>query len=149
MRRANPALKLATLINADSISPTLVSLLSLDDPQVARNFYREPGLISTSSDPLVQWVDKILYNDGQPLTAGSADLYGTYYDPRTAAGFKVMTFIVTAVASAVVGFGAGGLGGAAAMGGIIAGDVAGGQCDRNSTSTSIFVCVRNKFFCEL
>ncbi len=76
-----PAMNLATWIGAGNLGPALVNMLSLDDSSgaVAASFYRQ-GMVSTSSDPLVQWVDSALYNNGQPLTAGSAPLYGTYWD---------------------------------------------------------------------
>ena len=32
-----------------------------------------------SGDAFVNWVDQVLYNGGQPLTAGSVPLYGTYW----------------------------------------------------------------------
>ena len=38
------------------------------------------GRPARTGDPFVDWVDGILYNGGQPLTAGSAPLYGTYWD---------------------------------------------------------------------
>lgn len=93
----NPALKLAQWAHAGGIGSTLVDLLSLDDPSglLAKSFYRQMEFASSSNDPLVREVDKMLYNDGQPLTAGSAPLYGTYYDPRTAAGFHIMTVMLT------------------------------------------------------
>ncbi len=85
-----PAMNLATWIGAGNLGPSLVNLLSLDDPSgaVAATFYRQ-GMVSTSSDPLVQWVDSALYNNGQPLTAGSAPLYGTYWNPQATGAVQV------------------------------------------------------------
>ncbi len=85
-----PTLNLATWIGAGNLGPALVNMLSLDDSSgaVAASFYRQ-GMVSTSSDPLVQWVDSALYNNGQPLTAGSAPLYGTYWNPQATGAVQV------------------------------------------------------------
>jgi hypothetical protein len=89
-----PAMKLAMWIQADSMNRTLVGVLSLDDPggQVAANFYRQT-FVSESNDPLVNWVDKMLYNDGQPLTAGSAPLYGTYWDGQGRSAQEALSMV--------------------------------------------------------
>jgi hypothetical protein len=73
-----PALKLSMWIQADGVAATMVSVLSLNDAggQVAEKFYQQEAIFtSTSNDPLVQWVDSVLYNNGQPLTAGSLPIY--------------------------------------------------------------------------
>jgi hypothetical protein len=39
-----------------------------------------PASYGNAGDAFVNWVDEMLYNNGQPLTAGSAPLYGTYWN---------------------------------------------------------------------
>jgi hypothetical protein len=39
-----------------------------------------PSRMPYTGDPLVDSIDSMVYNNGQPLTAGSAPLYGTYWD---------------------------------------------------------------------
>jgi len=100
-----PVLKTANWIQGGSIGQSLVGLLSLNDTngQLARSYNRAPDFVSSSNDPLVWEVDSMLNNGGQPLTAGSAPLYGTYYDPRTAAAFKIMTVAAGIVVGGIVG----------------------------------------------
>ena len=38
---------------------------------------------SKTGDPYVDWVDSMLYNNGQPLTAGSSPLYGSYWNGQS------------------------------------------------------------------
>ena len=102
-----PAMNTAKWLQGSSIGGGLLSSLMLSDTsgEFANAYARtnQAQFSSSSSDPLVRWVDNALYNNGQPLTAGSAPLYGTYYDPRTAAGFKVTAFAATVVAGAIAG----------------------------------------------
>jgi hypothetical protein len=56
-------------------------LLAQADPTGGvASVFSHASVAPNSGDPYVQWVDQILYNNGQPLTAGSAPLYGTYWD---------------------------------------------------------------------
>jgi hypothetical protein len=56
-----------------NVESSVQQLLGITRPQ-------QPDRPSSTGDPLVDWVDSILYNNGQPLTAGSAPIYGTYWD---------------------------------------------------------------------
>jgi hypothetical protein len=48
-----------------------------DGTDYVANYFNKPReWYSRSSDPYVAWVDKMLYNNGQPLTIGSAPIYG-------------------------------------------------------------------------
>ncbi|MCI0681009.1 MAG: hypothetical protein L0Y71_02805, partial [Gemmataceae bacterium] len=50
-------------------------LAAADDTGFVANYGRRE-FRSSSSDPYVQWVDNVLHNNGEPLTAGSLPLYG-------------------------------------------------------------------------
>jgi hypothetical protein len=43
-----------------------------------------------SGDPLVNFVDRALYNNGNPLAVGSAPLYGTYWDGMGHSAFEAL-----------------------------------------------------------
>jgi hypothetical protein len=91
-----PALSLAGWVQGGSVVPSLVRVLTMDDAggQLAQTVYRQPAFVANSSDPLVAWVDNALYNNGEPLTAGSAPLYGTYYDPRATGAVQVISGVI-------------------------------------------------------
>ena len=87
-----PATGLATWIDEGELPLTAGTLLARGDHtgKVLDSFRPDQPIISTSNDPFVREVDAMLYNNGQPLTAGSAPLYGTYYDPRSGAGMRII-----------------------------------------------------------
>ena len=95
-----PAMRTAAWLQGSNIGGALVSLLSLADPDnvVAAAYFHtgQPApYSSTSSDPLVRYVDNTLYNNGQPLTAGSMPIYGTYFDRNAAGLVEVASGLVT------------------------------------------------------
>jgi hypothetical protein len=49
--------------------------------------FSHASVASNSGDPYVAWVDQMLANNGQPLTVGSAPIYGTYMDGTEALVF--------------------------------------------------------------
>jgi hypothetical protein len=94
-------------------------LLAQTDPTGGvATVFSHASVAPNSGDPYVQWVDGMLANNGQPLTAGSAPIYGTYMDGTEAlvfcGGVKIASGVffvaegtVAALAGGPVGIGLG------------------------------------------
>ena len=59
-------------------------------------------LVGSSGDEFVDWVDQVLYNNGQPLTVGSAPLYGTYWDGMGHSAQEALSMAAPYVAGGVM-----------------------------------------------
>ena len=122
-----PAMRTASWLQGSNIGGALVSLLSLADPDnvVAAAYFHtgQPApYSSTSSDPLVRYVDNTLYNNGQPLTAGSMPIYGTYFDRNAAGLVEIASGLVTGNLDQV-GAGIANFGGTSTMPAVSAGQI--------------------------
>ena len=48
---------------------------------------------SKTGDPYVDWVDSMLYNNGQPLTAGSSPLYGSFWNGQNQSAGQALSMV--------------------------------------------------------
>jgi hypothetical protein len=75
-----PLLRMASRFDGGAdVMYSVQGLAALADPsgKVAKALDPPQEFYSTAGDPYVRWVDQMLYNNGQPLMAGSAPLYGS------------------------------------------------------------------------
>jgi hypothetical protein len=55
-----------------------------------------------SGDPLVNFVDRALYNNGNPLAVGSAPMYGTYWDGMGHSAFEALDMAMPYVQAGIM-----------------------------------------------
>ena len=60
------------------------------------------SMLGSSGDGFVDWVDQMLYNNSQPLTVGSAPLYGTYWDGMGHSAQEALSMAAPYVAGGVM-----------------------------------------------